>query len=76
MPTDSTGQSVRRLRVCMRGLAPAPARTAHSTTSMPSSPVLAAAAPRPLKIAFVGFRHGHIGSVYQAARASAALEVT
>ena len=35
-----------------------------------------AAAPRPLKIAFVGFRHGHIGSVYQAARASAALEVT
>jgi hypothetical protein len=43
---------------------------------MPSSPVLAAAAPRPLKIAFVGFRHGHIGSVYQAARASAALEVT
>ena len=55
-----------RLRSVARALAPGSAAPPAAAS---------AAGEAPLTIAFIGFRHGHIGAVYQAAQNSDHLEI-
>lgn len=59
--------AARRFAALERALNP---KTLSSSVSFSSSPPA-----KPLTIAFIGFRHGHIGAVYQAAAASQLLEI-
>eukprot|EP01046_Picozoa_sp_COSAG06_P037283 COSAG06_NODE_4193_length_4489_cov_2.539180_4_plen_208_part_00 len=76
--TSPTSPVARRLAALEHALvrSSSGSRSALALTPASASPTASVAAPpQPLTIAFVGFRHGHIGAVYQAATASPHLEI-